>query len=124
MNSLHIAILSIGSKLYSTRRIREAALQRGHKVRILNTKQFGLYLEPGQPDLIFRGKPVQHFDAIVPRIGNSMTFFGTAVVRQFQQICTYYLNTAGSIMSSRDKLASLNELSTHYIGVAGTAFVR
>ena len=124
MNPLNIAILSIGSKLYSTRRLKEAAVHRGHKVRILNTKQFGIYLESGQPDLTFRSKPVQNFNAIIPRIGNSMTFFGTAVVRQFQQMGTYCLNTADAIMASRDKLASLQELSSHNIGIAETAFVR
>lgn len=124
MNSLNIAILSRGSRLYSTRRLKEAALQRGHKVRVLDTMQFGIYLESGQPDLTFRGKPVSHYNAVIPRIGNSITFFGTAVVRQFQQMGTYCLNTADAIMASRDKLASLQELSSYNIGIAETAFVR
>lgn len=124
MNSLNIAILSRGSRLYSTRRLKEAALKRGHKVRILDTMQFGIYLESGQPDLTFRGKPITHYHAVIPRIGNSITFFGTAVVRQFQQMGTYCLNTADAIMASRDKLASLQELSSYNIGIAETAFVR
>ena len=124
MNLLNIAILSRGSKLYSTRRLKEAALQRGHKARVLDTMQFGLYLESGQPDLTFRGKPVANYNAVIPRIGNSITFFGTAVVRQFQQMGTYCLNTADAIMASRDKLASLQELSSYNIGIAETAFVR
>ena len=124
MNLLNIAILSRGSRLYSTQRLKEAALQRGHKVRVLDTMHFGIYLESGQPDLTFRGKPVSHYNAVIPRIGNSITFFGTAVVRQFQQMGTYCLNTADAIMASRDKLASLQELSSYNIGIAETAFVR
>ena len=107
MIPLKIAILSRGARLYSTRRLKEAALARGHKVRVLDTMQFGIYLESGQPDLTFRGKPINRYDAIIPRIGNSITFFGTAVVRQFEQMGTYCLNTADAIMASRDKLASM-----------------
>ncbi|MGK0236773.1 MAG: ribosomal protein S6--L-glutamate ligase [Candidatus Pelagisphaera sp.] len=124
MKPLKLAILSRGPKLYSTRRLKEAAIARGHSVKVLDTLQFGLYLEAGQPDLTFRGKPISHYDAVIPRIGNSVTFFGTAVVRQFEQIGAYCLNTADSIMASRDKLASMQELSTHNIGIAETAFVR
>lgn len=124
MIPLKIAILSRGVRLYSTRRLKEAAFARGHKVRVLDTMQFGIYLESGQPDLTFRGKPINHYDAIIPRIGNSITFFGTAVVRQFEQMGTYCLNTADAIMASRDKLASMQELSTHNVGIAETAFVR
>ena len=124
MIPLKIAILSRGARLYSTRRLKEAALARGHKVRVLDTMQFGIYLESGQPDLTFRGKPINRYDAIIPRIGNSITFFGTAVVRQFEQMGTYCLNTADAIMASRDKLASMQELSTHNVGIAETAFVR
>lgn len=124
MNALKIAILSRQSRLYSTRRIKEAAIARGHKVKVLDTLQFGLYLEAGQPDLTFRGNPLSHYDAVIPRIGNSITFFGTAVVRQFEQMGAYCLNTADAIMASRDKLASMQELSSHNIGIAETAFVR
>lgn len=124
MNPLNISILSRSPRLYSTRRLREAALKHGHKVRVLDTMQFGIYLESGQPDLTFRGKPIAHYDAVIPRIGNSITFFGTAVVRQFEQMGTYCLNTADAIMASRDKLASLQELSSYHIGIAETAFVR
>lgn len=124
MNALKIAILSRQSRLYSTRRIKEAAIARGHKVKVLDTLQFGLYLEAGQPDLTLQGKPLSHYDAVIPRIGNSITFFGTAVVRQFEQMGAYCLNTADAIMASRDKLASMQELSSHNIGIAETAFVR
>lgn len=122
--ALKIGILSRGPRLYSTTRLREAAAARGHKVKVLDTLQFGIYLESGQPDLTYRGKPVPHYDAVVPRIGNSVTLFGTAVVRQFGKMGVFCLNTADAIMASRDKLASLQALSRHDIGIAETAFVR
>lgn len=122
--SLKIGIISRGPKLYSTARLREAALMRGHKVKVLDTLAFGIYLESGQPDLTYRGKPVQHYDAVIPRVGNSVTFFGSAVVRQFGKMGVFCLNTADAIMASRDKLASLQALSRHDIGIAETAFVR
>ena len=124
MYPLKIAILSRGPRLYSTRRLKEAALERGHKVKVLDTLKFGLYLSQGEPDLTFRGKPISHYDAVIPRIGNSITFYGTAVVRQFEQMGTFCLNTADSIMASRDKLASMQALSRHDVGIAETAFVR
>ena len=124
MEPLKIGILSRGPRLYSTSRLREAALKRGHKVRVLDTTQFGMYIQAGQPDLTYRGKHLSHYDAVIPRIGASITFFGTTVVRQFEQMGTYCLNTADGIMASRDKLASMQELSSHSIGIAPTAFVR
>ncbi len=121
---MKIGLLSRGSKLYSTRRLREAALARGHKVRIFDTLKFGIYLQKGEPDVTYNGKPISHYDAIIPRIGTSITFYGTAVVRQFEQMGTYCLNTAESILASRDKLSSMQALSRHDVGIAETAFVR
>jgi ribosomal protein S6--L-glutamate ligase len=121
---MNIGILSRGPKLYSTKRLREAALARGHKVRVFDTLKFGLYLRQGEPDVTYAGKPISHYDAIIPRIGNSVTFYGTAVVRQFEQMGTFCLNTADSILASRDKLSSMQALSRHDIGIAETAFVR
>lgn len=121
---MKLAILSRGPKLYSTRRLREAAIDRGHKVRVFDTLKFGLYLSQGEPDLTYRGKHLSDYDAIIPRIGNSVTFFGTAVVRQFEQMGVFCLNTADSILASRDKLSSMQALSRHDIGIAETAFVR
>lgn len=121
---MKIGILSRGSKLYSTKRLREAALARGHKVRVFDTLRFGLYLQKGEPDVTYNGKPISHYDAIIPRIGTSITFYGTAVVRQFEQMGTYCLNTADSILASRDKLSSMQALSRHDVGIAETAFVR
>lgn len=124
MIPLKIAILSRGPRLYSTRRIKQAAEQRGHRVKVLDTMKFGMFVNPADPDLSYRGKPITHYDAIIPRIGTSITFYGTAVVRQFEQMGTYCLNTSESIMASRDKLRSMQILSRHNVGIAPTAFVK
>ena len=121
---MKLAILSRGPRLYSTRRLREAAQERGHTVKILDTLRFGIYLRKGEPYLTYRGKPISHYDAVLPRIGTSITFYGTSVVRQFEQMGTFCLNTADSIMASRDKLSSMQALSRHEVGIAETAFVR
>jgi ribosomal protein S6--L-glutamate ligase len=121
---MKLAILSRGPRLYSTRRLREAAVERGHKVKVFDTLKFGLYLRQGEPDLTYRGRHISDYDAIIPRIGTSVTFFGTAVVRQFEQMGVFCLNTADSILASRDKLSSMQALSRHDIGIAETAFVR
>ena len=124
MPALKIAILSRGSRLYSTRRLKEAAHTRGHKVKVLDTMKFGMFVSPGFPDLTYHGKPLSHYDAVIPRIGASITFFGAAVVRQFEQMGTFCLNTSEAIMASRDKLRSMQILSRHNIGIAPTAFVK
>ena len=72
--------------MYSTKRLREAAVQRGHKVKVLNTLKFAIDLEQGEPDLYFRTKQLSQYDAVLPRIGASITYYGTAVVRQFEQM--------------------------------------
>jgi ribosomal protein S6--L-glutamate ligase len=119
-----LAILSAAPRCYSTMRLRQAAAERGHGVKVLNTLRFGIELELGEPDLYYRGKRLSHYDAILPRIGASITYFGTAVVRQFEQMDVYTPNTAAGIASSRDKLRSLQILSRHDIGIPHTTFVR
>jgi ribosomal protein S6--L-glutamate ligase len=121
---MKLAILSRNLKCYSTRRLREAAEQRGHKVKVLNTLKFAIDLEQGNPDLYFRQKQLSSYDAVLPRIGASITYFGTAVVRQFEQMDIFCANTSASIARSRDKLRSLQILSRHYIGIPKTTFVR
>jgi len=119
-----IAILSRSRKCYSTRRLREAADKRGHKVRVLDTLSFGIYVEEDSPSLTFRGKPLSKYDAVIPRIGASITFFGCAVVRQFEQMGVFTLNSSHAITVSRDKLRAQQILSRHDIGMPPTAFVR
>ncbi len=121
---MKLAILSAAPKCYSTRRLREAATQRGLKVKVLNTMKFSMELQHGQPDLYYQGKRLSHYDAILPRIGASITYYGTAVVRQFEQMEVYTPNTAYGITNSRDKLRSLQILSRHDIGIPLTCFVR
>ena len=118
-----IGILSRSPKCYSTRRIKEAAVKLGHQVKVLDTIKFGIHVEPKSPQLTFRGKPLTEYDAIIPRIGTSITFYGTAVVRQFEQMGVFCLNSSVAIGISRDKLRSMQILSRHDIGIAQTAFV-
>ena len=120
---MKLAILSRSPKAYSTRRLKEAALQRGHTVKVLNTMKFAIDLRPGEPDLYFRQKQLSHYDAVLPRVGASITYYGTAVVRQFQEMDIFCANTAHGIANSRDKLRSLQVLSRHHIGIPPTTFV-
>lgn len=121
---MKLAILSCSRKCYSTRRLREAAAQRGHKVKVLNTLNFAIDLAEGEPDLYYRQKQLSQYDAVLPRVGASITYFGTAVVRQFEQMDVYCANTAAGITNSRDKLRCLQILSRHQIGIPQTTFVR
>lgn len=121
---MKLAILSRAPRSYSTQRLRTAALDRGHQVKVLNTLRFGIDLSGDLPDLQFRGKQLSDYDAVLPRIGNSITYFGTAVVRQFEQMDVYTPNTANGISNSRDKLRASQILSRHNIGMPATTFVR
>ncbi|WP_108666637.1 RimK family alpha-L-glutamate ligase [Euzebya rosea] len=121
---MKLGILSRSPNAYSTQRLKIAALERGHEAKVLNTVRFGIDLTGGEPDLQFRGRHLSDYDAILPRIGASITFFGLAVVRQFEQMDVYTPNTAAGIANSRDKLRSIQILSRHSIGIPRTMFVR
>ncbi len=121
---MKLGILSCSPNAYSTRRLKEAAEQRNHEIKILDTLKFAIDLERGSPDLYYRQKPLSNYDAVLPRIGASITYYGTAVVRQFQEMDVYCANTAHGILNSRDKLRSLQILSRHHIGIPKTTFVR
>lgn len=121
---MKLCILSRGPNSYSTRRLREAAVERGHEVKVLDTLKFAIDLQRGVPDLYYRQKPLGDYDAVLPRIGASITYYGTAVVRQFQEMDVFCANTAHGILNSRDKLRSLQVLSRHHVGIPQTAFVR
>lgn len=121
---MKLAILSCSPKAYSTRRLKEAAEQRGHKAKVLNTLKFAIDLEEGAPDLYYRQNHLSPYDAVLPRIGASITYYGTAVVRQFQEMDVFCANTAHGITNSRDKLRSLQILSRHHVGIPRTTFVR
>ncbi len=121
---MRVAILSRGPRLYSTRRLREACRVRGHDVRVLDTLDFTIEVEQGSPKLLYRERPIGRYDAVIPRIGASITFFGTAVVRQFEQMGVFCLNSSQAISVSRDKLRSIQVLSRHRVGIPRTAFVK
>ncbi|MEN0019314.1 MAG: RimK family alpha-L-glutamate ligase [Planctomycetota bacterium] len=121
---MKLAILSMAPKSYSTRRLKQAALERGHNAKVLNTLRFAIELRERNPDLYFRSKQLTDYDAILPRIGASITYFGTAVVRQFEQMDVYTPATAAGITNSRDKLRALQILSRHDLGIPHTTFVR
>ena len=120
---MKLAILSCGPRSYSTRRLKEAALARKYDVKVLNTLKFAIDVEEGSPNLYYRQKSLSHYDAVLPRIGASITYYGTAVVRQFEEMDTFCANTANGITNSRDKLRSLQILSRHHIGLPRTTFV-
>ncbi|KAA5541111.1 RimK family alpha-L-glutamate ligase [Roseiconus nitratireducens] len=121
---MKLAILSRSPKCYSTRRLKEAAQNRGHTAKVLDTMRFSIDLAKGDPDLYFRSKRLSHYDAVIPRIGASITYFGTAVVRQFEQMDVFTTCSSGGIANSRDKLRSMQMLSRHQIGIPQTVFVR
>ncbi len=121
---MKLAILSCSPHCYSTRRLLKSATDRGYQTKVLNTFKFAIDLAEGQPDLYYRSKPLSHYDAVLPRIGTSITYFGTAVVRQFEQMDVFTANTSAGIVNSRDKLRSLQILSRHQIGIPQTTFVR
>ncbi len=119
---MKIAILSRGPKLYSTRRLVEAAEQRGHEVVVLDHLKCVLVIEKGNPHIFYNGKEVVGIDAIIPRIGTSVTFYGAAVVRQFEQMKVFSSVESQALVRSRDKLRSLQLLAKAGIGMPKTAF--
>jgi ribosomal protein S6--L-glutamate ligase len=121
---MRIAILSRRPELYSTRALVEAGQKRGHEVRVFDTLQFDLCIRRRKPELLYQGEPVGHVDAVIPRVGASITFYGLAVVRQFEMMGVYCLNESQAIARSRDKLRSLQLLCRHDIGVPPTVFTR
>ncbi|MEZ6048325.1 MAG: RimK family alpha-L-glutamate ligase [Planctomycetaceae bacterium] len=121
---MKLGILSCSPRCYSTRRLVEAAKHRGHKVKVLNTLRFAIDLKEGEPDLYYSQKELSLYDAVLPRIGASITYFGTAVIRQFEQMDIFSANSSAGVTNSRDKLRCLQILSRHHIGIPQTTFVR
>ena len=119
---MKIAILSRGPKLYSTSRLKEAGLARGHKVQVVDYLRCSMDITSHRPKMFYKGEPLEGFDAVIPRIGASNTFYGTAVVRQFEMMHVYSLNESQAISRSRDKLRSLQLLSRAGVGLPVTAF--
>lgn len=119
---MKITILSRNRNLYSTRRMVEAAQERDHEVWVIDPLRCYMNIVPHAPEIHYKGRKLEGVDAVIPRIGASVTFYGTAVLRQFEMIGVYPLNESVAISRSRDKLRSMQLLSRKGIGVAVTGF--
>lgn len=119
---MKIALLSRNPKLYSTRRLVEAAQSRGHEVRVLDVLRCYMNITSQRPSIHYRGESLVGFDAVIPRIGASVTFYGAAVLRQFEMMGVMPLNESVAISRSRDKLRSLQLLARDGIGLPVTGF--
>ncbi len=119
---MKIAILSRNSALYSTHRLKEAGEQRGHTVEIIDYLRCYMNITSRNPQILYQGEPLEGVDAVIPRIGASNTFYGTAVVRQFEMMDVFVANESQAISRSRDKLRCLQLLSKKGIGLPVTGF--
>lgn len=119
---MNIKILSRNSHLYSTSRLIEAAKKRGHNVEVMDPLKCDLVIEKKKPSIFYRGKVITDTDAVIPRIGASVTFYGTAVVRQFEMMGVFTTTESQALVRSRDKLRSLQVLSRARLGLPKTVF--
>ena len=119
---MKIGILSRNPRIYSTHRLVKAALSRGHQVQVVNPLRCYMNITSAKPTVHLREQSLDQFDAIIPRIGASITFYGTAILRQFEMMGTYSLNESTSITRSRDKLRCLQILSRSGIGLPTTSY--
>jgi ribosomal protein S6--L-glutamate ligase len=119
---MKIGVLSTNRNLYSTRRIVEAGEERGHEMLVINHKQCYMNITSHNPTVHWKGETIEGVDAIIPRIGASVSFYGTAVVRQFEMQGVYSLNESVAITRSRDKLRACQLLARKGIGLPVTGF--
>ena len=119
---MKLAILSRNAKLYSTRRLVEAARARGHRVRVLDPLRCYMRIAPGEFHVHYKGRPLADYDAVIPRVGASVTFYGTAVLRQFEMMGVFTPNASDAILRARDKLRCLQLLARESIGLPRTVF--
>jgi ribosomal protein S6--L-glutamate ligase len=119
---MKLGILSTNRNLYSTRRLVEAGEERGHDVRVINHKRCYMNIVSHNPQIHYNGEAIKGIDAIIPRIGASVSFYGTAVVRQFEMMGVYSVNESVAITRSRDKLRASQLLSRKGIGLPVTGF--
>ena len=119
---MKIAVLSRNKNLYSTRRLVEAAEQRGHTVKVVDVLRCYMNITSHRPSIHYRGEVLEGFDAVIPRIGASVTFYGTAVLRQFEMMNVFPLNESVAVTRSRDKLRSAQLLARKGIGMPVTGF--
>ena len=119
---MNIVILSRNENLYSTKRLREEAENRGHDIEIIDPLKCDIIIEKEKPTIYYKDRYLNYVDAIIPRIGASVTFFGCAVVRQFEMMNVFTIATSDAIIRSRDKLRSFQRLSKAGIGMPKTVF--
>ena len=119
---MKIAMLSRSPNLYSHRRLKQAAEERGHQLDIVNTLRCYMNIASRRPEIYYNGEKLEGYDAVIPRIGASVTFYGTAVLRQFEMMGVYPLNESVAIGRSRDKLRSMQLLAREGIGLPVTTF--
>jgi ribosomal protein S6--L-glutamate ligase len=120
---MNIAILSRNPKLYSTQRLKQAGEKRGHRVEIIDHMKCVLFIERKNPVVLYQGRRLDYFDAVIPRIGASVTFYGAAVVRQFEMMKVFTAVESQALIRSRDKLRSLQILSRAGLGLPKTIFM-
>lgn len=119
---MKIAVLSQNPNLYSTKRLIEAGTKKGHEMLIVDHTKCNLVIEKRKPSILYKGKVLEDIDGIIPRIGASVTFFGTAVVRQFEMMKVFSATESQALVRSRDKLRSLQILSRAGLGLPKTVF--
>ncbi|WP_035335038.1 30S ribosomal protein S6--L-glutamate ligase [Dokdonia sp. PRO95] len=119
---MNLKILSRNPQLYSTARLVEVGLKRGHSVEVIDPLKCDLIIEKKKPTVFYKGRTLETADAIIPRIGASITFYGTAVVRQFEMMDAFTTTTSQALVRSRDKLRSLQILSRSKLGLPKTIF--
>lgn len=119
---MNLVVLSRNAKLYSTKRLVEAALKRGHEIRVIDHSKCDLVIEKKKPKVLYRGEEIIGINAVIPRIGASVTFYGTAVVRQFEMMNVFTAVESQALVRSRDKLRSLQILSRAGLGLPKTVF--
>ncbi|WP_455206015.1 30S ribosomal protein S6--L-glutamate ligase [Kaarinaea lacus] len=119
---MRIAILSRNKKLYSTRRLIDACEKRGHETLVLDVLRCYMDVVSSKPEVHYKGEPLSPFDAVIPRIGASVTFYGTAVLRQFEVQGAFPLNESVAITRSRDKLRSMQLLARKGVGLPNTGY--
>ncbi|SRR6056297_571774 len=119
---MKVAVLSRNPKLYSTRRLVEAGEERGHEVQVIDPLRCYMTIASQRPTIHYKGEELRGFDAVIPRIGASVTFYGTAVVRQFEMMNVFNINESVAITRSRDKLRSMQLFARKGIGLPVTGF--
>ncbi len=119
---MKIALLSRNRNLYSSQRLIEAAEERGHEIQVIDVLRVYMNITSHKPSIHYKGEELDNFDAVIPRVGSSVTFYGAAVLRQFEMMGVFPLNESVAITRSRDKLRSLQLLSREGIGLPITVY--